>query len=96
MANHSIEDVEKEAAASKAIIGSMLIGLAGVAIKAYNNNNKSKQDIIARQRIQQKISEIDRQISDYKSKFCGSFLYSDEIAELEEERAQLVKEYNAI
>lgn len=97
MAKYSVEDMEKDAnavpkvgtalgvSASLGILGAILGSIASSSSK----NNKLDQ-------INAAISDIDRQISEYKGKFLGSVLYADEIAELEQQRAQLIAERNRL
>ena len=84
MANYSREELEKQGKAEGAVVGGLLIGLAGLIVScAKNSSEKGK--------IQNEINAIDAEINDYRSKFLGSVLYSNEIATLQKKRKELAQ-----
>ena len=75
--------------------GAILGGLVAAGIGISNANKKKKEQEQLQQQIaecNQKINDIDREIDNYRSRFMGSILYSNEINELLTKRQQSVKE----
>ena len=83
MATVGLDDLERNATEGKMLKGLLgltcLLGIGKYTLHVLNEQEKQKR-----------IYELDRQISDYKGKFLGEFLYSNEIEELEKERKELM------
>lgn len=89
MANRSIEELENNAKAETGVTITLLTSLAALVVGAGINSAVKGSN---RQKLQLEIQEIDREISNYKSKFLGSLMYGDEISQLEQKRAEKMQQ----
>lgn len=103
MANYSRDKMEKDngtAMGLGAAAGLGLISLAAACITKSKNNKEQAQVRAAIQTEIEKcnsaISDIDNKIANLRSQFMGSFLYSDQIAQLQSQRNDWVATRNKL
>lgn len=95
------DDLQNEGDAEVGVGIAGILGILGLAVggiaSAVHNNKEEKETQQRLQQIQQqiaecnqKINDIDREIDNYRSRFMGSILYSNEIDQLKEFRQQWV------
>ena len=66
----------------------VFLGIIVRGVKGYIDSKKYEQEV---REIQVQIADIDREIDDYRSKFLGGIMYTNEIEELEAKREELRK-----
>ena len=103
MANYGRDQMKKDnntamglGAAALGIIGTVVFG----GITASKNNKKQAQVRAAIQaeieKCNSEISDIDNKIANLRSQFMGSFLYSDQIEQLQSQRNDWVARRNEL
>lgn len=87
MVNHSRGDADR-AKKTQERLAVVFLGIIVRGVKGYIDSKKYEQEV---REIQVQIADIDREIDDYRSKFLGGIMYTNEIEELEAKREELRK-----
>lgn len=94
MANYSRKDLEDQGNAEVGLgAGLLLATVVGIG-KAISSSNSDKKRKERKDQLLIQINSIDRKINDLQSEFLGSWLNSDEIDRLQNERQELKQEYD--
>ena len=94
MANYSRKDLEDQGNAEIGLgAGLLLATVVGIG-KAISSSNSDKKRKERKDQLLIQINSIDRKINDLQSEFLGSWLNSDEIDRLQNERQELKQEYD--
>lgn len=103
MANHNRDDLENQGNASLGILG--VLGAVAVAAGVNASNNKKKEKVAAQNAAQKaqlktqyegQLRTVQSKLSNYRSKFMSSILYSDEISALEKKERELINAINQL
>lgn len=103
MANHNRDDLENQGNAAVGILG--VLGAVAVAARVNASNNKKKEKVAAQNKAQRdqlkaqyegQLRIVQSKLSNYRSKFMSSILYSDEISALEKKEKELINAINQL
>lgn len=87
------DDMENNVKVRNGLAAGGLATIAALIIKGIAGSNNIRREL---EQINAEISDIDRQIDEYKSGLLGSWLNSDEINALKERRRALIARRNEL
>lgn len=100
MANHSREEMERNANVGKGAISTILISLAGYAVKKVIESNEEKKKNEAKRREvaadKMRVNSINAKIKDYEDEYylgLGKLVNADKIQKLRSEKEDIYKKY---